>query len=102
MIERKSNVFFIFLLAITLLVGIMLIHSSLRQSKDMSLLRERGDIVRVLRLSDLCLSTEARYSRHPSMADLNTPFQDYPMSLDHFPSGSIMAVPPHLRPRPQR
>jgi hypothetical protein len=30
------------------------------------------------------------------MADRNTPFQDHPLSLEHFPSGSILALPPHL------
>jgi hypothetical protein len=62
----------------------------------MPLLQERAEIVRVLGLTDLCLFTEARYTRHPSMADLSTPFQDYPMSLEHFPSGAIMGPPPHL------
>jgi hypothetical protein len=34
------------------------------------------------------------------MADFNTPFQDYPLSLEHFPSGSILSPPPQLaRPR---
>ena len=47
-----------------------------------------------LGLSDLALFTEARYTRHPSMADLHTPFQDHPVSLDHFPSGSFIAPRP--------
>ena len=51
-------------------------------------------LVRQLGLSDLTLFTEARYTRHPSQADLHSAFQDHPMSLDHFPSGSLMA-PPH-------
>ena len=56
----------------------------------------------MLTLTDLCLFTEARYTRHPSMTDLNTPFQDHPMSLEHFPSGAIMAPPPHLKTQTQR
>ena len=48
-------------------------------------------LVQQLGLSDLCLFTEARYTRHLSMADLHTPFQDHPVSLDHFPSGSLVA-----------
>jgi hypothetical protein len=47
-------------------------------------------------LTDLCLFTDARYTRHPAMADLNTPFQDYPMSFEHFPSGSFLTPPQHL------
>jgi hypothetical protein len=53
----------------------------------------------MLALTDLCLFTEARYTRHPSMADLHTPFQDHPLSLEHFPSGSLIAAPPHLKTR---
>ena len=48
-------------------------------------------LVKHLGLTDLSLWTEARYSRHPSQADLFTSFQDFPGSLDHFPAGSIIA-----------
>ena len=99
--QRKSDLFFIYLLAGTILFGLMFIHAKVREHLDMPLLIERSEIVRVLGLTDLCLFTEARYTRHPSMADMGTPFQDHPMSLEHFPSGSILPVPPHLRQRTQ-
>lgn len=47
-------------------------------------------------LTDLCLFTEARYTRHPSQADFNTPFQDHPMALEHFPSGALLHPPRNL------
>ncbi len=47
-------------------------------------------------LTDPCLFTEARYTRHPSLADRHSPFQDYPLALEHFPSGSLTAPPSHL------
>jgi hypothetical protein len=47
-----------------------------------------------LGLTDLALFTEARYTRNPALADLHSPFQDHPVALDHFPSGSLIA-PPH-------
>ncbi|HET9701335.1 MAG TPA: hypothetical protein VFP70_10485 [Burkholderiales bacterium] len=50
-------------------------------------------LVRELQLTDLCLFTEARYTRHPSQADLHSPFQDHPMALEHFPSGSLIPPP---------
>ena len=56
-----------------------------------------GREVSALKLTDLCLFTEARYTRHPSMADRNTAFQDYPFSFEHFPSGSLMPVPEIVR-----
>lgn len=54
-------------------------------------------MARRLELTDLALFTEARYTRHLSQADLNTPFQDSPLSLEHFPSGSIIMPPAHIK-----
>ena len=42
-----------------------------------------------LGLSDLALSTEARYTRHPAVSDRVVIGMDHPGSLDHFPSGSF-------------
>jgi hypothetical protein len=98
MLLRKSNVFFCSLIVGGLLICLMFVGAALLQRLDRERVQELRGIVRVLSLTDLCLSTEARYTRHPSMADLHTPFQDHPLSLDHFPSGSLMPPPPHLRP----
>lgn len=57
----------------------------------------RRALVGALHLTDLALFTEARYTRHPSMADRHTPFQDHPLSLEHFPSGSLISPPRHVR-----
>lgn len=46
--------------------------------------------LRSLQLTDLCLSTEARYTRHPALADRHAAFQDHPLALEHFPSGSLI------------
>ena len=80
-------------------MGLMFAHAYYRQGAAEELLGTRQEIVKNLQLTDLCLFTDARYARHPSMADLNTPFQDYPLSLEHFPSGSLLSVPPHLQAR---
>ncbi len=52
-------------------------------------------LVRELGLTDLALFTEARYTRHLALADGHAPFQDHPMSFDHFPSASLVAPPRH-------
>lgn len=44
-------------------------------------------------LTDPALFTEARYTRHPSQADRHAAFQDHPMALEHFPTGSLMPPP---------
>lgn len=53
-------------------------------------------LVTQLQLTDLCLSTEARYTRHLSQADLHSAFQDHPLGLEKFPTGSLVAPPAHL------
>lgn len=99
MLDRKSNIFFVCLAAGFLLICVMLVHATLRQRSETVLLEERGEMVRVLGLTDLCLITEARYTRNPSLTDFHSPFQDHPIALEHFPSGSIMSIPPHLAPQ---
>jgi hypothetical protein len=98
MFRRKSHLFLFFIGFNLILLTMMFAHASYRRNSDAADLKERRETVKKLELTDLCLFTDARYTRHPSMADLNTPFQDYPMSLEHFPSGSVMALPPHLKP----
>ena len=96
MIRRKSYVFLLFIAVQVALLGAMLLHASTRRELDGTLLEQKREVAEHLALTDICLFTDARYARHPSMADFATPFQDYPLSLDHFPSGSLMNVPPHL------
>jgi hypothetical protein len=93
---RKSDLFFSFVVGGVILMCLMFMDAAISRHLDREFVRERREIVRVLTLTDLCLFTEARYTRHPSMTDLNTPFQDHPMALEHFPSGAIMPVPVHL------
>ena len=66
----------------------------MRREQAASKLQQRARLVRALGLTDLALFTEARYTRHPTQADLHSAFQDHPMALEHFPSGSIQPPPP--------
>lgn len=52
---------------------------------------ESTKAVRVFGLSDLVLSTEARYTRHPAVSDTVAPSMNHPGGLEHFPSGSFFA-----------
>lgn len=96
-LQRNSSVFLCACLLGVLLICLMFLDAAFSRRLDQERTRQRREIVRVLSLTDLCLFTEARYTRHPSMADFHTPFQDHPLSLDHFPSGSVLSVPPHLK-----
>jgi hypothetical protein len=63
----------------------------LRQQRAAAHLR-MGQLVVQLQLTDLCLFTEARYTRHLSQADLHSAFQDHPLGLEHFPTGSLVVA----------
>jgi hypothetical protein len=76
-----------------LLLSVMFLHASWRQKKDREVLESKRMMVVALKLTDLCLFTDARYIRHLSQTDLHTPFQDHPGALEHFPSGSIVSPP---------
>jgi hypothetical protein len=97
MLMRKSNLFFLYLAINLILFCLMFAHASFKKNKEIWFIKEKAEMVQRLGLTDLCLFTEANYTRHLSQADLHTPFQDSPMSLEHFPSGSIAPPPPSLR-----
>jgi hypothetical protein len=52
-------------------------------------LDERKVLARTLLLSDFCLSTESRHTRHANFPELIAPFQDFPAYYEHFPSSSF-------------
>ena len=91
---RKSSLFLLVICFHLSLLGLVLLYSSFDKKGDAELLQEKLSLVRRHGLTDLCLFTEARYTRHPSQADFHSPFQDSPLSLEHFPSGSLM-IPPY-------
>jgi hypothetical protein len=84
------------MVASLLLMGLMFIHAHVLEQADGPLINELAGVVHHLELTDLCLFTEARYTRHLSQADLHSAFQDHPMSLEHFPTGSIAGPPAGL------
>lgn len=86
---RKSSVFFFGITIEIVLLALLLVHASLSVSTQQAILQQKADLVKILRLTDLCIFTEARYTRNLSQADLTTAFQDHPLSLEHFPSGSF-------------
>jgi len=94
---RRSTVFFIAIAAQAAIAILLMTHAISGRNASGPRLDQEIGLVSTLRLTDLCLFTEARYTRHPSMADRNTAFQDYPFSFEHFPSGSLMPVPEIVR-----
>ena len=87
---RKADKFLLFILGNALAFGLMFAHAAIRTRADLPYLQGKADIVRRLSLTDLCLSTEAGYTRHPSQGDRHAPFQTHPLALEHFPTGAIV------------
>lgn len=94
---RASTIFATYTAVGLLLLACICVSSARLSDAGLRQLQERRALVKSLSLTDLVLFTDARYTRHPSMADRHTPFQDYPLSLEHFPSGSLIPPPPHVR-----
>jgi hypothetical protein len=90
---RNSTKFILFTIVHIVLIALIAVHARQSQAISIHNRRERDELVRTLKLTDLCLFTEARYTRHPAMADRFAPFQDHPMAMEHFPSGSLVTPP---------
>jgi hypothetical protein len=90
---RNSTVFISFTAVQIVLIMIMVLHTRFSRGAAGPEILEQSKLVKILRLTDLCLFTEARYTRHPAMADRFAPFQDHPTALEHFPSGSLVTPP---------
>jgi len=94
---RKSDGFCLFIGSGMLLLVAILIQAHFVARADLPGLLEKAAVVKNLGLTDLCLSTEARYTRHLSQSDWHAAFQSHPLALDHFPSGSVFAPPGTLK-----
>jgi hypothetical protein len=86
-IIRNSTAFFAFTATSIVILLLLAVHAV---SGQRSFAAGDSALAGRLKLTDLCLFTEARYTRHPAMADNHAAFQEHPAALDHFPSGSIL------------
>jgi hypothetical protein len=96
---RKSDLCLALLAAGLMFLGLMFSHAHLQRRADAPSIERMAEMVARLELTDLCLFTEARYTRHLSQADLHSAFQDHPVALEHFPAGSLAGPPAGLRRR---
>ena len=94
---RRSTIYLGALAAGILALALVFVHAARTAHTEGPFVKERLLLVERLELTDLCLFTDARYTRNPTMADRATPFQDHPVSLEHFPSGSIISPPARIR-----
>ncbi|HAF45151.1 MAG: hypothetical protein A2100_00025 [Sideroxydans sp. GWF2_59_14] len=94
--SRRSHYAFAFFALCLALFLLTFADAALRRAGSANALAANERLVAQLGLTDLCLFTEARYTRHPSQADLQSAFQDHPLAFEHFPSGSLLPPPRNL------
>ncbi len=87
---RKSTIFTCLTVINVLVLLLLMAQAQHRQKITIHSRTANRALVEKLLLTDLCIFTEARYTRHPAMADHHAPFQEHPTALDHFPSGSML------------
>lgn len=90
---RRTTIVFGLLAAGCVTLALQGLHSQLKFASGQVRMAHSAELVRGAGLTDLALFTEARFTRHPSLADLHTAFQDNPMSFEHFPSGTFAPRP---------
>lgn len=83
----KSILFLVSTLCLVITLVVLIWLSTGRQAG----VTAQNLLVSRLGLTDLALCSEARYTRHPSQADLFSAFQDFPGSFEHFPTGSLLS-----------
>ena len=86
---RKSYILGTIILGILLLDFGLAIKLQNRQQIQKHEYQQMLQLVEEFGLSDLAVTTEARYTRHPAVSDPVVPFMDHPGNIEHFPSGSF-------------
>jgi hypothetical protein len=71
--------------------GGVALQAGLQKNKQAMLEDRLRSLISKAGITDLCLTTEARYTRHLAASDKAAPFMDHPGAIDHFPSGSFFS-----------
>lgn len=83
-----------FLVAVAVLLGCAL--GPLTRRADPRAERRRAAAASALGVADLCLSSDARWLRHPSLSEPGAAFHDLPGAPDAYPAGMVLAPPAFL------
>jgi len=94
---RPSIYLAVVLLCFAILEGFLSLQDAgLRRTLVGNEMKQRITVA-ALGLTDLCVATEARYTRNPAVSDPVAPVMDHPGAIEHFPSGSFWAPIPYSR-----
>jgi hypothetical protein len=88
--SKLSTIILLFWLAASVLIEAMISFKLLMPPQQKW--QSKQKMMKVLLLTDYCLSTESRHTRHFTMPDYFAPFQDTPAFYEHFPSSSFFPI----------
>lgn len=91
---RKVGLFFFINSLLVVVLLLFWIQGDRELASQTSVVAAKQQLVARLGITDLALCSEARYTRHPSQADVFAAFQDLPGAYEHFPSGSVILPRP--------
>lgn len=86
---RPSSYFFLSLTMVLCLDVLLYFNHYRKREIQVTEISVMQKLVTGLGLTDLAVSTEARYTRHPAVSDPVVPYMDHPGAIEHFPSGSF-------------
>ncbi|MBU2538179.1 MAG: hypothetical protein KKH22_07050 [Proteobacteria bacterium] len=90
---RPALVFAILLGLLLVLEAALFVDALSRRKVEATTLTQLEVLTSALGLTDLAVSTEARYTRHPAVSDAVAPFMDHPGAIEHFPTGAFWRPP---------
>jgi len=93
---RKSSIFLAQVGIMAAVLAACLFHAGRAGTAAGPARARRAQTVRALGLTDLCLFTDASYTRHLALADRHAPLQEHPLCLEHFPAGALTSPPESL------
>jgi hypothetical protein len=96
MATRHSSTYLVVTGSLLLLLVVLAVHAHYGAKAAGPALAGTARLVGALELTDLCLFTEASYTRNLAMTDLTTPFQDSPFAFEHFPTGALVSPPEQI------
>lgn len=88
---RPACRLFIILMILLVINGGLYAYGNYKKARKASRAHVLNITTAGLGLTDLCVATEARYTRHPAVSDPMVPFMDHPGAIEHFPTGSFWA-----------
>ena len=96
MAVRHSSTYLAVTGVLLFLLVVLAVHAHYGVKAAGPVLAGTARLVGSLELTDLCLFTEASYTRNLAMTDLTTPFQDSPFAFEHFPTGALVSPPEQI------